>query len=622
MRYSGSRGISEKSKRYSKFKGADFSTDPTQVDDSRSPWPLNLIADEGGFPEKRPGWRVMQSFSGRINGIFTLTVNDVVYWIVHHGTTISRWDGDTVTGLKTGVNNSRSQGFVFGGKLYLLTGAQYLVVSVSGSTLTCANVSDSAYVPRTVIARAPSGGGTTFEGVNLISPKRQNDFLADGTAKVYQLDADNIGSVVSVEVNGTSMTSGYTVDAGAGTVTFSTAPKKPEDAGGVAGADNVKIVYSKAVSGYAARITGCTVCTQFGRGTVDRVFFSGNPAYQNQDWCSGYNDPTYIPDVSYSVIGSEETAIMGYLHIGEYLAIIKEDNQQDSTIFIRSAEVDADSGEVKFPVRQGVQSIGAVSKYCFASLRDDPLFLSRYGVNAVTTNNVTLERTIKRRSGLVDPRLTGESNLGEAVGCVWGDWYVISVNSHCYVADSKQQSWKNSVADNYMYEWYYWENIPARVLREHDGMLYFGDSNGKLCVFNSDRDGMNRFSDNGAAITAEWATKADDDGDFMRYKTLTRRGAGVMCKPYTNSSVKILIRTDRDFGVQIRSSSLSIFDFEELDFSNFSFNTSDTPQIVAFNRKIRKYKTMQIIVRNDGVNQGFGVFGIIKRFKMMNYVKR
>ena len=95
-----------------------------------------------------------------------------------------------------------------------------------------------------------------------------------------------------------------------------------------------------------------------------------------------------------------------------------------------------------------------------------------------------------------------------------------------------------------------------------------------------------------------------------------------MCKPYTNSSVKILIRTDRDFGVQIRSSSLSIFDFEELDFSNFSFNTSDTPQIVAFNRKIRKYKTMQIIVRNDGVNQGFGVFGIIKRFKMMNYVKR
>ena len=130
MRYSGAQSVSAKSRLYHKFKGADFSTDPTQVDDSRSPWPLNLIADEGGFPEKRPGWRVLQSFPGRINGIFTLTVNGEVYWIGHHGTTISRWDGDTVTSLKTGVNNSRSQGFVFGGKLYLLTGAQYLVVSV------------------------------------------------------------------------------------------------------------------------------------------------------------------------------------------------------------------------------------------------------------------------------------------------------------------------------------------------------------------------------------------------------------------------------------------------------------------------------------------------------------
>lgn len=622
MRYSGGKSVSVNTKLYNKFKGADFSTDPSQVDDSRSPWPLNLIADEGGFPEKRPGWRTIQTFSGQINGIFTLTVDEITHWVIHHGTTISHRNGEREIILKTEVQNGRSAGFVFGRALYILTGAQYLVVKVSGDALICEDVFESAYLPRTVIGRAPSGGGTTFEGINLLSSGRQNDFLADGTAKDYQLDAEKIDSVDWVEVNGTEMTSGFTVDAEKGIVTFETAPKKPEDAQGVAGADNVKIRYSKTVSGYAERITGCTVCAQFGRGTLDRVFFSGNPGYQHQDWCSGYNDPTYIPDTSYSVIGSEETAIMGYLHIGEYLAIVKEDNQQDSTIFIRTAEIDADSGEVKFPVRQGVQSIGAVSKYCFASLRDDPLFLSRYGVNAVTTNNVTLERSIKRRSGLIDPRLTDEANLSEAVGCVWGDWYVIAVNGRCYVADSKQQSWKNSIADNYMYEWYYWENIPARVLRERDGVLYFGTRDGKLCRFNNDREGMNRFSDDGAAIVSEWATKADDDGDFMRYKTMIRRGSGVTCKPYANSAVKVLIRTDRDFGVQVRASSLSIFDFNELDFSNFSFNTSDSPQIVAFNRKVRKYKTMQIIVRNDGLHQGFGVFGIVKRFRVMNYVKR
>lgn len=609
--------------KYEKFKGADFTSDPSQIDASRSPWPLNLIADEGGFPEKRLGWRTVMTLVGQINGIYTLTVDDIVYWIVHHGGSISRVNTETgavVATLKSGINNARSQGFVFDEKLYILTGAEYLVVSVTSGAVTCKNVSENAYIPRTFIGRHPSGGGTAFEGVNLLSNKRQNDFLADGTSTVYQLDATDLSSVDWIEVNGAVMSSGYSISLSNGTVTFTTAPKKPEDAGGVEGADNVFIRYSKSVDGYAERVTKCTVMAQYGNGTFDRVFISGNPKYQNLDWCSGYRDPTYFPDTSYSVIGSEQTAVMGYLHIGEQLAVIKEDNQQDATVFIRSVEI-AEDGDVKFPLKQGIQSIGAVSKYCFQSLRDDPLFLSAYGVNAIVTNNILLERTVKRRSGLIDPKLTAESGLSQAVACVWSDWYVVCINGNCYVADSKQQSYKGSVADNFMYEWYFWSNVPARVLFEREGTLWFGTGDGKLCRFNTDREGMNRFSDDGAPIVAEWATKYDDDGDFMRYKTMIRRGSGVMCKPYTSSSIKIVIRTEKDIGVEIKRSALSIFDFSELDFSNFSFNTSDLPQIVPFNRKILKYKTMQIIIRNEGINQGFGVFGIIKRFRVRGYVK-
>ena len=45
-----------------------------------------------------------------------------------------------------------------------------------------------------------------------------------------------------------------------------------------------------------------------------------------------------------------------------------------------------------------------------------------------------------------------------------------------------------------------------------------------------------------------WSTKADDDGSFAQYKTLDRRGSGVMIKPYLRSSVQINLRTDRDMG--------------------------------------------------------------------------
>ena len=42
---------------YSKFRGVDFSTDPSLVSDSRSPLAVNMLADVGGRPEKRTGWR-------------------------------------------------------------------------------------------------------------------------------------------------------------------------------------------------------------------------------------------------------------------------------------------------------------------------------------------------------------------------------------------------------------------------------------------------------------------------------------------------------------------------------------------------------------------------------------
>lgn len=620
MRYSNSTSIKEYVTTYGKFKGADFSTDPSQVDASRSPMPLNLIADEGGFPEKRLGWRTLRRFNGRINGLYTLTIDNVVYRFVHHGSVISQLKEDGAEEIKTGVTDHLSMGFVLGGALYLLTGGEYLVLKENEGQITCENVSDNAYIPTTVISRDPTGGGVTFEAVNLIGKKRINAFLADGSAKDYQLDAENIASVDEVKVNDTVMTEGFTVNTEKGIVTFTTAPAAPENAGGTAGADNVFITYSKEVEGYTDRIAKCTICEQFGRGAFDRVFFSGNPDYKNIDWYCGFNDPTYIPDLSYSVVGSEETAIMGYLRVGAQLVVVKEDNQQDATVFIRSSELN-DDGEVTFSLQQGVQSIGAVSKYCMVSLRDDPLFLSRYGVNAIVTNNITLERTVKRRSGLVDPKLTHEANMENAYGCVWGDWFVIAINGRCYVADSKQQSYKSSLADNFMYEWYYWDNVPARVMKEYDGTLFFGTEDGRLCRFNDDIEDMSRYSDDGAAIVAEWATKADDDGHFMRYKTMTRRGCGVMCKPYTTSSIRVIVRTDTDFGTEIKNDVMSIFTFADLDFSAFTFNTLDTPIITPFNRKIRKYKTMQIIIRNDGVNQGFGVFQISKRYRVMNYVK-
>lgn len=46
-------GTSIRTKKYERFRGVDFSADPALVDDARSPWAPNMVADMGGMPEKR-----------------------------------------------------------------------------------------------------------------------------------------------------------------------------------------------------------------------------------------------------------------------------------------------------------------------------------------------------------------------------------------------------------------------------------------------------------------------------------------------------------------------------------------------------------------------------------------
>ena len=105
---------------YDKFRGVDFSTDPTQVADFRSPYAENLISDLAGFPEKRPGWRTLLTVANeRINGIYYCVFKSgATARIIHAKDKLYKWNDDnTVTLMFSGMNNQRSAAFAHGGKL-------------------------------------------------------------------------------------------------------------------------------------------------------------------------------------------------------------------------------------------------------------------------------------------------------------------------------------------------------------------------------------------------------------------------------------------------------------------------------------------------------------------------
>lgn len=629
-------GVSINTTTYSKFKGVDFSTDASLVDPYRSPWAVNVIADTGGMPEKRMGWRSLHQIEQPVNGLFYGVIGGAVHFLAHGGTKLYDWTpghepeapdvGEEAEAwpvvLRSGLHNGPSTAINMGGKLWILTGGEYLVYD--GATVKA--VSEVAYIPTTVIGAAPAGGGgATYESINMLQPKQRNEFIPDGTA-VYQLSSTGLDeAAVTATVRGVEKVEGtdFTVNRTLGQVTFHEAPVAPT----VGQEGEVVITFSKTVAGYQDKVGKCTVMTTYGVGTSDRVVISGNPDAPNLDWTSGLNDPSYFPDLGYSVVGMEATAIMGYRRIGEYLAVIKEDNGQDSTVFLRSASVNS-AGEAVFPLKQSIAGVGAVSKRGFGNILDEQLFLAGTGVYAITSNVITAERIVQDRSFFVDPALAAEPNLENAAAVSWNGMYLVGVNGHVYLLDGRQdKTYRAKSQGDFVYECYYWENVPAVCWMNHKAeaseTLYFGTADGKICRFNSDISTMARYNDDGAAISAVWSTKADDDGDVTLLKTLIKKGNSVTIKPYTRSSAQICFRTEQDpVDWLAREDTLDIFDWEDIDFSRFTFNANDAPREILFNTKVKKYKRLQVVVRNEKANEGFGVFGITKHFVVGNFAKR
>ena len=651
--------------------------------------------------------------------------------------------------LISSMNKKKSTSFIFNNRLYIIDGKNYLVYD--GNAV--AAVKNSAYIPTTYIGIVPSGEnaniGIEYEQRNVLTPKFKHTFVADGTTTEFYMNENNLDSIVTVKVYGeTKATTDYSVDLASGKIIFSSAPAAPENSGFEQGYAGVEITASKvytSIDGVTQNMTDvseliskCTLCTTYD----GRVFCTGNPDYPNHVFfCArnntGYADPSYFGILNYMQDGVGLAPITGIMCVSDTLMILKSDTQQDSSIYFHTA-TDSNIHLMPriYPSVQGLSGLGCLGSCC--NFLDDPVFLSRLGVEGVSQLKVASERSNEHRSRLVDAKLLN-TDLRSACMEEWGGYLCILTDGKIFLADSRQRYQDSTGA--MQYEWYYLENIgvypnqykeykyasaiptelvgvkimhngveydielaekvfysyenqtknlcgtaanapneegesdvvinsqiltvtvndyqikinvdyvaheirdiytdeviethiylcetkgcytggqfkKAQILKSMDDNLFFGCENGTVCSFNFDKRGPEgempptTYSFDNRTIFCGCATLMDNCKIPHLTKSTIKRSTVIKTKSFKNSSAKIKVRTNKKPYEQIARINSNIFSFEDLDFSDLSFETADQ-SLFAVKEKEKQWVEKQYYLYSDEYLKPFALYYITFRY--------
>lgn len=598
------------------FRGVDLNNSPSNVDKSRSPAAPNMIRDQVGKVRKRMGYETKVTAPGgaAINGVHHLLEET----LVHAGAKLYRLSDTDGTWELTEIGamaNARSRSFVFDQKLYLLDGTTYQVYD--GTTL--AAVADSATVPTIIISRRPTGGGQSYQGLNLLGRKWTESFLGTTDATVYQLTTKNLAEdavtarVLNADGVWEEKTEGtdFTVDRAAGTVTFSTAPGVSP----VTGQDNVQITAAKVREGYLDTINRCTIAAVYGvGGSTDRVFLSGNGDKPGVDWYSNFEDPAFFPDTNYTKLVRDGARVTGYTVLSNTLAAFIDGASDGRNVVVRSGVLD-ENGDAVFRVSNTMIGQDAVAPDTFCRTDKEPLFLTNRGVYAITAEELTGEKYSQERSYYIASAIGAAQGRENACACTYGDFYALALDGTLYLLDLQQKTYeRNSPYSSFQYECYYWPGIPAKVLFLDGDALCFGTEDGKLCRFHTNVDDVTSYNDDGAAIDAYWETSDFDGKIFFHVKTFT--GLAVRLAAAVNTGVVVYAQV-RGMWKQVFASGAKAryFDWSYIDFSKFTFSSDRTPRTLYGKIKLKKADKVRFRLQNNVLNEPFGLYAFGLQFK-------
>lgn len=224
-------------------------------------------------------------------------------------------------------------------------------------------------------------------------------------------------------------------------------------------------------------------------GHRDRLFLSGNPEHPNldihscevNDQANSWKDYTYFGDMSYSSIGSSDTAIKGYGFLNNgAMAIFKESKNNAPNLYFRTYEMkpDADGNYQEiFPVTISGLSIDVPVSNQIIAYGNDLLVNAPDGIYRIMAGQSTATQTYESVEMSYYIRENLGRNVANSCSIVFdGKLYICREDNtgkkRIYVADKNRYSF---IDGKQVYEWFILDTQEVDHFYIFDNELYFSD---------------------------------------------------------------------------------------------------------------------------------------------------
>lgn len=573
------------------FRGLNLSVTPTQIDQSQSPDMLNMHIDERGVLNKRTGYeRVFPTSlgAGPINGLYEYQKTDgTVIFLLAHGTKLYTQSGnEQPVEIYNGLENNRVNFFTMNDKCYIMDGANYL--EYDGTEVK----SVDPYIPTIAISKEPTGGGVSYEDFNLLGAGFKDSFSADGTAKDFVLSLTKLdATAVIAKVDGVDKSEGtdFTVDRVLGKVTFTSAPLK--------GTNNVIITAYKSQEGLPERIKKCRFHVIFGGSNDTRVFVSGNANMPEYVWASDLYNPAYFPENRFYKFPDK---VMGFAKQYDYLVVERLNGKHIINFQL-------DNGVSSFPSKPINDQVGTIATNSIQIIENNPVHLSKNGVYMLASSSIRDERNVIHLSEAVNERLLRENNLENAISIDFDKKYWLALNGNVYLYDYSIK------------EWFLYDNIQAHCFIERNGDLYFGNSTEGFLYRVMKETEPRPYNDDEQPIKAYWKSKHFTFGADELRKLVDKVYFGL--KPMTRTSADLYYISNKKESDLVKTSSMDLLDFRNIDFNRWSFILSSFPQENMAKIKAKKITHFQLVIKNDKADDGMGLLSVGIKFRYQSAVK-